>query len=90
MEELERHGKNIRSWVRTEFMPGDINLFTGKWHRAIAEWNDQVPVLGFNCGHYDLNLTKEHFPELLANRMAKVQVETGETISGSAECNLQL
>ena len=34
----------------------------------------QVPVLGFNCGRYDLNLIKGHFAELLADTTGKVQV----------------
>ena len=64
--ELERRRKNIWALVRTEFMPEDIILIPGKQQRAIVQWCDQVPVLGFNCGHYDLNLIKEHFAELLA------------------------
>ena len=60
--------------VREEFMPEDIHLFTGKQRRAAVECCDQVPVLGFNCGRYDLNLIKEHFAELLANTTTKVQV----------------
>ena len=71
---LERRGKNIRAEVRAEFMPEDIGLIPGKQWRAIVEWCDQVPVLGFNCGRYDLNLIKEHFAELLADTTAKVQV----------------
>ena len=31
-------------------------------------------MLGFNCGRYDLNLIKEHFAELLADKTSKVQV----------------
>ena len=74
MKELERRGKNIRALVRQEFMPEDIHLFTRKQRRAVQEWCDQVPVLGFNCGRYDLNLIKEHFAELLADTTSKVQV----------------
>lgn len=53
--------KNIRVTVGAESMPEDIDLFRGKRHRAFVEWCDQVPVLGYNCGYYDLNLIKEHF-----------------------------
>ena len=74
MEELKRREKNIRASVRLEFMPKDIHLFTRKRLRVMTEWCDQVPVLGFNCGRYDLNLIKEHFAELLANTTSKVQV----------------
>ena len=74
MEELKRRGRNIRALVRQEFMPKDTHLFTRKHRSALVEWCNQVPVLGFNCGHYDLNLIKEHFAELLANTTNKVQV----------------
>lgn len=68
-------GKNIRVTVGAESMPEDIDLFRGKRHRAFVEWCDQVPVLGYNCGYYDLNLIKEHFAVLLADTTGKVQVE---------------
>ena len=74
MEELKRRGRNIRALVRQEFMPKDMHLFPRKHRSALMEWCDQVPVLGFNCGRYDLNLIKEHFAELLAGTTNKVQV----------------
>jgi len=74
MEELERRGRNIRAAVRKDFMPEDMHVLTGKQRRAVVEWCDQVPVQGFNCGRYDLNLIKEHFAELLAYTSGKVQV----------------
>ena len=55
-------------------MPEDIHLFKAKRRVAIVEWYDQVPVLGFNCGRYDLNLINAHFAELLADATAKVLV----------------
>ena len=79
MEELKRRGKNIRVSVRREFMPEDVHLFTRKQRRAVIEWCDQVPVLIFNCGRYDLNLMKEHFAELLAYTTRKVQVAKKQT-----------
>ena len=42
-------------------MPKDMYLLTRKRLRAITEWCDQVPVLGFNRGRYYLNLIKEKF-----------------------------
>ena len=74
MEELERRGRNIREVVRKDFMPEDFHILTGRQRREIAEWCDQVPVQGFNCGRYDLNLIKEHFAELLVDTTGKVHV----------------
>ena len=74
MEELERRGKNTRAVVRSVFMPEDLHMCTAKRRRALVEWFDQVPILGFNSGRYDLNLIKEHFAELLADTTGKVQI----------------
>ena len=74
MEELERRGKNIRKQVRDEFMPADVNLLPKDQRKRIEEWCDQVPVLGFNSGTYDLNLIKKYFGEKLADTTNKVRV----------------
>ena len=74
MEELERRGKNIRAQVRAEFMPDDMNMLTKARRSKIEEWCNQVPVLGFNSGRYDLNLIQEHFAERLSDTTGKVRV----------------
>ena len=74
MEELERRGKNIRSKVRDEFMPADLNLLPKDQRKKLEEWCDQVPVTGFNSGTYDLNLIKKYFAERLADTTNKVRV----------------
>ena len=74
MEELERRGKNIRAQVRAEFMPEDENLLPKAQRKKIEEWCNQVPVVGFNSGTYDLNLIKKHFAEHLADTTGKVRV----------------
>ena len=74
MEELERRGKNIRTKVRDEFMPADVNLLPKDQRKKIEEWCDQVPVTGFNSGTYDLNLIKKYFAERLADTTNKVRV----------------
>ena len=74
MEELERRGKNIRKQVRAEFMPADVKLLPKDQRKKIEEWCDQVPVLGFNSGTYDLNLRKKYFAEKLADTTIKVRV----------------
>ena len=74
MEELERRGKNIRTRVRAEFRPADIELLPKAQRNKIEEWCDQVPVVGFNSGTYDLNLIKNHFAERLADTTGKVRV----------------
>ena len=74
MVELERRGKNIRDQVRAAFIPEDMNMLTKKQCQKTEEWCNQVPVLGFNSGRYDLNLIREHFAERLADTTGKVRV----------------
>ena len=74
MEELERREKNIRDQVRATFIPEDINMLKKEQRLKIEEWCNQVPVLVFNSGRYDLNLIREHFAELSADTNDKVKV----------------
>ena len=74
VEELDRHGKNIRAQVRAAFMSNDVKMLTKTKRLKIEEWCDQVPVLGFNSGRYDLNLIREHFAERLSDTTGKVRV----------------
>ena len=74
MEELERRGKNIRTKVRAAFMPDDVEILPKAQRIKIEQWCDQVPILGFNSGRYDLNLIREHFAERLSDTTGKVRV----------------
>ena len=74
MEELDRRGKNIRAQVRAAFMPDDVKMLTKAQHLKIEEWCNQVPVLGFNSGRYDLNLIRENFVERLSDTTGEVRV----------------
>jgi len=74
MEELERCGKNIQTNVRAAFMPDDVEMLPKAQRIKIEEWRDQVPVLGFNSGRYDLNLIREHFAERLSDTTGIVGV----------------
>lgn len=72
--ELERRAKNIRNEVKKTFIPSDINLLTKNTREKIYEWCEQVPVVGFNSGGYDLNLIKNCFVEHLSDTTNKVRV----------------
>ena len=74
MEELERRGEKIRTKVRSAFIPEDMLMLTKTQRTKIEEWCNQVPVLGFNSGRYDLNLIREHFAERLSDTTGKVRV----------------
>ena len=42
--------------------------------KKINEWCNQVPVLGFNSGSYDLNVIKTHFVEQIAETSKRIKV----------------
>ena len=73
MAELERRGEKIRLEARREFKP-DLNHLTKEQRYNILNWCNQVPVLGFNSGKYDLNLIRKYFAEVLADTEEKVKV----------------
>ena len=74
LKELERCEKSIQDRVRAEFVPEDMHLLTKDQQQKINEWCNQVPVVGFNSGSYDLNVIKNHFVSTLAEVNKKVKV----------------
>jgi len=74
MEELERRAKNIRELVREEFVPEDMYLLSKVQKEKIYEWCNQVPVLGFNLGKYDLNVIEKYFVDNLTELTPKPKV----------------
>jgi hypothetical protein len=74
MNEIERRAEIIREKVRDEFMPEDINLLPLRQREFITSWCDQVTVLGFNSGKYDLNLIHNYFVSELTDKYAVAKV----------------
>ena len=54
-EELDRRGAQISSAMRSKYFQDDINCLLTKQRSQIENWCDQIPVLGYNSGRYDLN-----------------------------------
>ena len=52
--------------VVKEFSFSDTEGIPEKQCNELVKWFHQVPVLGFNSGHYDLKLIRQHFIPLLA------------------------
>ena len=74
MEELEHRGGNIRAKVLATWMRDDMKMLQKDQRHKIEDWCNEVPVLGFNSGRYDLNLIREHFAECLADTTDKARV----------------
>ena len=65
-QSLERRHTAIREDVIDKFGLPDIDGITEKQGRFILDWFNQVPVVGFNSGHYDLKLINKYFVTQLA------------------------
>ena len=65
-QSLERRHTAIVADVVKEFSFSDTEGIPEKQGNEIVKWFHQVPVLGFNSGHYDLKLIRQHFIPLLA------------------------
>ena len=65
-QSLERRHEAIVADVVKEFSFSDTEGIPKKQADEIVKWFHQVPVLGFNSGHYDLKLIRQHFIPLLA------------------------
>lgn len=74
VDELMRRQEEIVAVVTKEFIPDDFDLVSPKNRAAMLQWVQQVPVLGFNSGRYDLNLIKQYFVEELSSTTNKVNV----------------
>ena len=65
-QSLERRHTAIVADVVDKFFLPDSDDIPKKQDDEIDKWFYQVPVLGFNSGHYDLKLIRQHFIPLLA------------------------
>ena len=65
-QSLERRHEAIVADVVKEFSFTELEGIPEKHGNEIVKWFRQVPVLGFNSGHYDLKLIRQHFIPLLA------------------------
>ena len=65
-QSLERRHAAIVADVVDKFGFSDIDGISEKQGKTIVQWFTQVPVLGFNSGHYDLKLIRQYFIPLMA------------------------
>ena len=65
-QSLERRHEAIQADVVAKFGLPDIDGISESQGQKILQWFNQVPVLGFNSGHYDLKLIRQYFIPLMA------------------------
>ena len=64
-QSLERHHAAIVADVVNKFGFADTVSLSDSQSKEILRWVTQVPVLGFNSGHYDLKLIRQYFIPLM-------------------------
>ena len=65
-ESLERRYEAILADVVARFRFSDTEGITDAQSKKILQWVTQVPVVGFNSGHYDLKLIRKYYVPLMA------------------------
>ena len=65
-ESLERRYEAILADVVARFRFSDTEGITDAQSKVILQWVTQVPVVGFNSGHYDLKLIRKYYVPLMA------------------------
>ena len=60
-QSLERRSEAIRADMIQKYMPPDLEALPEEQQKLIHQWCEQVPVIGFNSGKYDLHLIRKHF-----------------------------
>ena len=64
VEELDRRRALIVEEVNRLYpRPDDFDMLSKRDQKALDEWVDQVVVIGFNSGKYDINMIKRYFVE---------------------------
>ena len=58
-QSLVQRSALIRADVAERYMPPDFKGLSKEQQNLINQWCDQVPVIGFNSGRYDLQLRKK-------------------------------
>ncbi|XP_057310306.1 uncharacterized protein LOC130648282 [Hydractinia symbiolongicarpus] len=71
VERFVEHLKKIHTHIVYEVermypRPDDFDMLSDKTQNAWDAWVNQVPVIGFNSGKYDLNMIKRYFVDQIA------------------------
>ena len=65
-ESLERRYEAILADVVARFRFSGTEGITDEQSKEILQWVTQVPVVGFNSGHYDLKLIRKYYVPIMA------------------------
>ena len=57
----EKRESIVADVLKQHLYPSDFQMLPGKVEEQWSQWVNQIPVIGFNSGKYDLNMVKEYF-----------------------------
>ena len=57
----EKQEAIVADVLKQHLYPSDFQMLPGKVEEQWSQWVNQIPVIGFNSGKYDLNMVKEYF-----------------------------
>ena len=57
----KRQQKRYKDTCQQHPYPSDFQMLSGEVQKQWRQWVNQIPVIGFNSGKYDLNMAKEYF-----------------------------
>ena len=64
----------LKEDAEERYLPSDLEYLPKKQQERIKQWCEQVPVIGFNSGRYDLNLIRKYF----LSHLGQDKVDSGE------------
>ena len=74
VENLEKRSKKIVEKVKKEYPLPDQDSIPKKVLEEYEKWCNQVPVLGFNSGKYDINMIKRYFVKNMTDKTKDIFV----------------
>ena len=78
INDLQLPVKTIAEKVSSMYPMIDEESITESVRKQWEEWCNQVPVLGFNSGKYDINMIKEYFVKHLTEQEGEISVAKKE------------
>ena len=86
-ENIRDRAAGIRQAVGEQFPVPHPQSVPEVQRKRIQEWRDQVPILGYNCGRYDLKLIQKYFMKHCANERGLAEASKNGQIMYSKSVN---
>ena len=68
----EKQEATVAHVLKQHPYPSDFQMLPGEVQKQWRQWVNQVPVIGFKYGKYDLNMVKEYFVKNITTRRMSV------------------